>query len=135
MKTDEELLKTFKFTMEDNNLIQIVLFGSENEEDNNGRQAELIVEHIGKIASVDKSKNYNFLIDLTTAGSIHSISSKAREAYQSLSKFTNLNKSAVVGKSMFLEVTANLIVQALGRGSRFKWFETIDQAKEWLAEN
>lgn len=135
MKTDEELLKTFKFTMGDNNLIQIVLFGSETEEDNNGHQAELIVEQIGKIVETDPSKNYDFLIDLTTAGAIHSISAKARKAYESLSRFSNLNKSAVVGKSLFLEVTVNLIVQALGRGGNFKWFETVDEAKKWLAEN
>jgi hypothetical protein len=93
-----------------------------------------VVEEIRKIVEADKNQNYNFLIDLTTSGTIHAISAKARKAYESLGQYSNINRSAVVGKSLFLEVTVNLIVQALGKGNSFKWFDNVEDAKQWLIE-
>ena len=135
MKTDEQLRKTFKITVDDNNLIQIVTYSTESEDDDNGRQAELIVEGISQIVATDTSKIYKFLVDLSASGTIHPLSPKARKAYESLGRFNNIDKAAVVGKSLFLEITVNLIVQTLGRGGNFKWFENIDEARQWLAES
>ena len=135
MKTDEVLRKTFEISVSDENLINIVILSSEPEDDNNGRQAQLIVEEISKIVGTQKDKTFKFLVDLSNSGAIHSISPVARKAYESLGQFNNLSKSAVVGKSLFLEVTVNLIVQTLGRGGNFKWFETVEEAKKWLAES
>ncbi len=134
MKSDEELRKTFKIAVNDTNLIQVAIYSSESDEGDNGRQAELVVEGIGQIVGADTSKTYKFLVDLSVSGTIHSLSPKARKAYESLGRFNNIDKAAVVGKSLFLEVTVNLIVQTLGRGSNFKWFENIDEARKWLAE-
>lgn len=134
MKTDEELRETYEVTVDEDNLIHIVFIVAETDTRDNGRQAELLVGDIKKIVDSHPDKVFNFLIDLTNAGSIHNISDRARKAYENLASFTTNSKAAVVGKSLFLEVTVNLIVQAVGRGQHFKWFEDVTTAREWLSE-
>ena len=109
-------------------------FAAENEPENNGRQAELVVEQIVKAVNEDMSQTYNFLIDLTKVGTIHYISDQAKDAYMKLANFKILKKAAIVGRSLFLEVTLNLIMQAAGRGDSFKIFDDLDSAKAWLAQ-
>lgn len=133
-KTDEELLKTFTIKLREDNVVYIKFFQSETEEDNNGRQAELVVEQIVKAINEDMTQTYSFLIDLTKVGTIHYMSGKAKNAYMRLANFKILKKAAIVGRGLFLEVTLNLIMQAIGRGDSFKMFDNMEEAKAWLVE-
>ena len=133
MKTDQELLKGFSVKKE-GNLIVMDFWQAEPEEDNNGRQAELAVEQIVKVVNQDMSQTYSFLVDLTKVGTVHYMSDKAKAAYMKLANFKILKKAAIVGRGLFLEVSLNLIMQAIGRGDSFKMFDDIKDAKAWLAE-
>ncbi len=133
LKPDEELLKGFSVKKE-GNLILMDFFEAEPDEDNNGRQAELVVDQIVNAINQDMTQTYSFLIDLTKVGTIHYMSDKARSAYMKLANFKILKKAAIVGRGLFLEVTLNLIMQAIGRGDSFKMFDTIAEAKFWIDE-
>lgn len=132
-KTDEELLKGFSVKKE-GNLIVMDFFEAEPDDANNGRQAELVVERIVAAINEDMSQTYSFLIDLTKVGTIHYMSEKARTAYMRLANFKILKKAAIVGRGLFLEVTLNLIMQAIGRGDSFRMFDDMAEAKAWLEE-
>lgn len=132
-KTDAELLKGFTVKKE-GNLILIDFSEAENEPENNGRQAQLVVEEIVKAVNSDMTQTYDFLIDLTKVGTIHYMSDQAKESYMKLANFKILRKAAIVGRSLFLEVTLNLIMQAVGRGDSFRLFDDMASAKAWLAE-
>lgn len=133
MKTDEEILKTFSVRKEEN-IIVMDFFDAESDPEDNGRQAELVVEQIVKVVNKDLTQTYNFLIDLTKVGTIHYISDKARDAYLHLTNLRILRKAAIVGRGLFLEVTLNLILQSVGRASSYKIFNDLEQAKTWLKE-
>lgn len=134
MKSDQEILQTFKIELTNGSLIRIDFFQAESEEYNNGRQADLVVEGILAIINQDSNKSYNFLVDLTKMGKVSSyMSDHAKEVYTKLPQYSMLNKAAVVGKSFFLEMTVNLLMQAAGKGNSFKWFDNIEEARIWLA--
>lgn len=134
MRTDEELLKTFSIKVE-NKIVYIVFFEAINEPLENAKQAKLVVDKIIEVVQKDPATHYNFLIDLTKTGTIHYISDEAKQAYMQLPKYTNFKKAAIVGKSLFLEVTINLIMQAVGRGNSFKIFEDEKEARDWLGKD
>lgn len=132
-KTDSELIKGFTVVKEGNIILMDFTAAETNMEDN-GRQAELVVEQILKVINQDTTQTYNFLIDLTKVGTIHFISDKAKNAYLKLANFRILRKAAIVGRGLFLEVTLNLILQTVGRGSSFKMFDNREDARIWLKE-
>ncbi|HSX57836.1 MAG TPA: hypothetical protein VLE47_01025 [Candidatus Saccharimonadales bacterium] len=132
LKSDEELLKTFKIELREEGLIYLEFYTAEPEEESNGRQAELVIGEIDKILKAHPGKNFNFFVDLTKTDTITYLSPKARTAYQKLADGSNLNKAAVVGRSLTLEVTINIMMQAAGRGQSFKWFNDRASAMEWL---
>lgn len=132
MKTDEELSRTFSIREIENEIALVEIFESEPEEADNGRQADLLAAAIDKFVSKDRNKSYNFLADLTKAGTATAISSHARQVYTNLPKISNFNRVAIVGQSLMLEVSINLIMQATGRSSSFKWFTSREAAINWL---
>lgn len=133
MKTDEELLKTFKVEQQALDLVYIEISESEKEEDNNARQADMIVDSILKTVGKTPNTSFKFLVDLTKIGTATYMSNHAREVYTQLPSHHLLNKAAVVGNNLFLEVSVNLLMQAAGRGQSFKWFKDVESAKKWLA--
>ncbi len=135
MKSDADLLQTFKIEKQPDGIIFIELFESESDEANNGRQAELIAEAITKVVNEHPGKPANYLVDLTLAGNVSYMSPHAREVYTNLPKVSNFNKAAIIGQSLFLEITVNLVMQATGRGHSFKWFNNRQEAREWLTTN
>jgi hypothetical protein len=60
------------------------------------------------------------------------MSNHSREVYTTLPKYHMLNKAAVVGHSLMLEVTVNLLMSTAGRGNSLKWFPTKEKALIWL---
>ncbi len=133
MKTDEEIKKNFHLEKQAEDLIFIEFFDTETDEAGNGRQAELMVEAIMKEVNKNTKINYKFLVDLTKAGTVTYMAPRAREVYAELPSFSNLDKAAVVGNSLVLEVMVNLLMQASGRASSFKWFKDIEEARKWLS--
>jgi hypothetical protein len=133
MRTDEDLQKGFSVKKE-GNIIYMDFLEAPPEEEDNGRQAELVVEQIVKVINKDMSQTYSFLIDLTKVGTIHYMSDKAKKAYMKLANFKILKKAAIIGKGLFIEVTLNLIMQAIGRGDSFKMFDSREEALAWLTE-
>lgn len=135
MKSDADLLKTFKVEKLDKNIIFVEITESEDEEENNGRQADLISSAIVTVVNQDPSSTYKFLVDLTLTGTVSYISPHAREVYTNLSKISNLERAAIVGHNLMLEVAVNILMQATGRGQSFKWFTSKEEARAWLNEN
>jgi len=133
MISDEELKKSFILEHLEKDLVYLELKEAIKDEAGNGRQAELIYEGIMKIVNQDQNISYNFLIDLTKISATTSLSNRAREVYMELPRHQMLNKAAIVGNNLFLEVTVNLILQSMGRGQSMKWFKDKDEAKNWLA--
>lgn len=134
MKTDQELKSSFEIKKLDKNTIFVRMLSSEGEDDNNGRQADLLSEEVMKVVNQDPKILYNFLVDLTLTGTVSHISSHAKEIYINLSKISNQDKVAVIGNNLMLEISVNLIMQATGRGQSFKWFKDIEEARRWLNE-
>lgn len=132
MKNDAELAKTFKVEKLDNNIIFVEVTESESDEDNTGRQADLLCAAIMVVVNQNPSIAYNFLIDLTLTGTVSYISPHAREAYTHLSKTSTLERAAIIGHNLMLEVPINLLMQATGRSQSFKWFNNKEEAIAWL---
>lgn len=132
MTSDLELSKTFKIEKISDSVIFIEILQGQSQEAENGRQADLIAEQIGEVVNQQPERSFDFLIDLTKAGSITYISPHARQVYLDLPKISKFNKAAIVGQSLLLEVTINLLMQATGRGQSFKWFKDKEEAKKWL---
>lgn len=136
MKSDEELLKTFKIDRLENNLLRIEISQAEPVEEDNVRQAELLVAAIVRVEDENPKAIYSFLIDLTKVPTSKSfISHHAHEIYSKFNNHQLLNKAAIVGNSMLLEMAINLIMQAIGRGQSMRWFKDMEEAKKWLAES
>ncbi len=132
MKSDEELLKTFSLKQIDNDIVLIEILESQTVEDENSRQADLLAQTIDNFVKQDREKSYNFIADLTQAGTVAYISDHARKVYTDLPKLSNFNRVAIVGQSLMLEISINLIMQATGRSQSFKWFTNREEAKNWL---
>lgn len=132
MKTDEELLKTFNVEQKETDLILVEVLEAQTEEENNGRQAEIMVEKIMAISKANPNKTFNFLIDLTKTGSSTYVSPRAKEVYGELARYNVFRKAAIIGRSLVLEVTVNLLLSATGRGDSVKWFGTKEEAFNWL---
>ncbi len=135
MKSDAELLKTFKVEKLEKNIIFVEITESEGEEENNGHQADLVSAAIMAVVNQDPTSTYKFLVDLTLTGTVSYISPHAREVYTNLSKISNLERAAIVGHNLMLEVSVNLLMQATGRGQSFKWFTSKEEARAWLNES
>lgn len=132
MKSDEEIRKNFFLEKQGDNYIYIEFYDTETDEVGNGRQAELMVEAIMTEVNKNLNVNYKFLVDLTKAGTVTYMSPHAREVYTKLPEISALDKAAVVGNSLVIEVIVNLIMQTSGRGNSFKWFKDKEEAKKWL---
>ena len=132
MKSDEELLKTFKVEKLDGDIISVNVTESESEEDNNGRQADLLAAAIMEVVNRAPNIAYKFLVDLTLTGTVSYISPHAREVYTHLSKTSTLDRAAIIGHNLMLEIAVNLLMQATGRSQSFKWFTGKEEALSWL---
>lgn len=57
---------------------------------------------------------------------------EARRRVVELAKTIEYDKLAMVGKGRVLRLGTNLMMQAIGKGNRVKYFESYDQAIIWL---
>lgn len=134
MKTDEEIKKSISVTFEAPNTIVEVFKEGESDREDNARQAKFLLEEIKKVIAENNLGVCNFLIDMRLLGSIHYMSPEALEIYsKKMPTETKMNRAAIVGRSLVLETTVNLVMQAAGRSQSFKWFHDFEEAKKWLA--
>ena len=133
MKTDEEIKNSISVTFEAPDTIVEVFKEGENDQQDNARQAQFLFEEIKRVIAENNLGACNYLIDMRLIGSVHYISPEAMEIYsKKLPSETKMNKAAIVGQSLLLETTVNLVMQAVGRGQSFKWFNDFEEAKKWL---
>ena len=92
-----------------------------------------LFDEIKRVIAENNLGACNYLIDMRLIGSIHYMSPEALEIYsKKMPAETKMNKAAIVGKSLILETTVNLVMQAAGRSQSFRWFNDFEEAKKWL---
>jgi hypothetical protein len=100
-----------------------------------GDQTVSSVEDMGKAieACIEElqtaSKPVLLLDDLLEMGTVPP---EARKIVVELGKKLNYEKLAFVGRSDLLRFGSNLILQAIGKGSKLKYFDDREEAIEWL---
>lgn len=60
------------------------------------------------------------------------VSHEARKHIIEVSRATDFDRMAIVGKGTIIRLASNLMVQAIGKGDTVKFFHDRDQAIAWL---
>jgi len=137
MKSDEELIQTFKLFIDENDIINLVCFKFEKEAEDNGRAMELVQNGLSKIFDGNPKKIYNFFLDLLPAGKImgaEGFSSRTRKIGAQVSANKQLNKAALVTSSIVVKTIVNFIILAAGKSQKMKVFSDKEEALKWLKE-
>jgi hypothetical protein len=137
MKSDEELIQTFKLFVDENDIINLVCFKLEKEAQDNGRVMELVRDGLFKIFDGNPQKIYNFFVDLLSVGKImgaEGFSSQTRKIGAQVSANKQLNKAALVTSSIIVKTIANFIISAAGKNQKMKVFSDKEEALKWLKE-
>ncbi|OGY29862.1 MAG: hypothetical protein A3F35_02630 [Candidatus Woykebacteria bacterium RIFCSPHIGHO2_12_FULL_45_10] len=132
MKSDSELVGSFKVGLDEDGILILTFLHEEKDPEDNTRQSELVLGELSKVFSGEAGKQFNLLVDLTPVESANYVSDKSRELYLKAKMQDHLSKVAVVSSSILLRVFVLFVAQATGKGDSVKWFETKDEALEWL---
>jgi len=110
----------------DAGIIEIVVSGDQTVEsiDAIGNEAERLVRQRRK-----EGKPALVLDDVLLIGSVPA---EARQRVVELAKSVNYQKFAMVGKGTTIKMAANLLLQAIGKARKVKYFDDYSQAVEWL---
>lgn len=136
MVSDDTIKNSISVTFETPNTVLEVFKEGLNDRQDNARQAQYLFDEVKRVIAENNLDACNYLIDMRLIGSVHYISPEAMEIYsKKLPSETKMNKAAIVGKSLILETTVNLVMQAVGRSQSFKWFNDFEEAKKWLMMN
>lgn len=136
MVSDDAIKNSISVTFESPNTVVEVFKEGMSDQDDNTRQAQYLLDEVKRVLAENNLGVCNFLIDMRLIGSIHYISPGAMEIYsKKMPAETKMNKAAIVGKSLILETTINLVMQTVGRSQSFKWFNDFEEAKKWLTTN
>jgi len=101
----------------------------------NAKQAGMVVDELIAIVRQSPGKKFNILIDLTSLGKASYISDQTREIYANAIKEKQIGKLAVIGHSSSYRKFLNLIIAAVKRESKVRWFTNVKKAITWLKNN
>lgn len=136
MKTDEELKKSFKVFVDEDEIINLVVLGIEKEPECNVRMIEIVKETFEEIYRENPQKIYNLLVDISPVGNIGSYAfpSKARKTAIQIASHNQVRKAAFVTTGAFARTVIGFIIIAAGRGKSIKGFSDKEEAIKWLKE-
>lgn len=132
MKSDEELLASFKYSMGEDNIITLEFLEAELETKNSIRQAELVVQGLTKLLEKAPDKNYSLLIDITIIRIFTQMPARTKEIYSQSLIFKRMAKIAVVSSSLFMKILTSAITFTSGKYETTKSFNSREEALDWL---
>lgn len=132
MKSDKELLQSFKLFTDKDDIIKLVFLQEVHEPENNIRQAELVVIAVTKILDEGPKKSFNMLIDIKDAGTSTDLPKKTRDIYAKSPIFKRLSKIAVVTPNLLVKILASTMSMAGGKYETIKFYDTNQEALKWL---
>lgn len=131
MKSDDELRKQFKITIDDN-LVTATLLVEETNPDDNTRTTKLFLEDLEKAAKSQSTKQFNLLADLSPIGTGNYVTNESKKLYSQTKAFDNFSRIAVVSKSLIIKVLVVSISTLTGKFDNVKWFDEKEKAVDWL---
>ena len=132
MKSDKQLLTSFKYSIDENNIITLEFLEAELETKNSIRQAELVVEGLVKLLEEAPDKNYNLLIDITIIRVFAQMPARTKEIYSKSPIFKRMGKTAVISSSLFMKILTSAISLTSGKYETTKSFNSREEALDWL---
>lgn len=136
MKSDEEIRKTFKISIDEEGIINLLVFVMEKESEDNARMTELIKEDFLKIFDENLNKKFKILADLTPIGRINSygFSHQARKTGAQLMDHQQIEKGALVTSNIFVKTVIDFIIALVRKRDSIKIFLNKEGAIKWLKE-
>ena len=131
MKSDDELRKQFKITIDDN-LVTATFLVEETNPDDNTRTTKLFLEDLEKAAKSQSDKQFNLLADLSPIGTGNYVTNESKKLYSQTKAFDNFSRIAVVSKSLIIKVLVVSISTLTGKFDNVKWFDNKEKAVDWL---
>ena len=131
MKSDDELRKQFKITIDDN-LVTATFLVEETNPDDNTRTTKLFLEDLEKSAKSQSNKQFNLLADLSPIGTGNYVTNESKKLYSQTKAFDNFSRIAVVSKSLIIKVLVVSISTITGKFDNVKWFDEKEKAVDWL---
>lgn len=132
MKSDLEIKKNYKMSVDKHGLITLEFLIEEDDPESNTRETELILEEMKKITDANPQKTYKILVDITPIGKANYISDRSRELYSNAQIFKKFARVAVVSTSVLLKVAVITIALATRTYENVKFFDNKEEAIEWL---
>ena len=131
MKSDDELRKQIKITI-DSNLVTATFLVEETNPDDNTRTTKLFLEDLEKVAKSQSDKQFNLLADLSPIGTGNYVTNESKKLYSETKAFNNFSRIAVVSKSLIIKVLVISISTLTGKFDNVKWFDDKEKALNWL---
>lgn len=132
MKSDEELLTSFKYSIGEGNIITLEFLEAELETQNSIRQAELVVEGLTRLLKEAPDKNYKLLIDITIIRVFTHMPARAKDIYSTALIFKRMSKTAVISSTLFMKILTSAISFTSGKYETTKSFNSKEEALDWL---
>ncbi|MEX0621635.1 MAG: STAS/SEC14 domain-containing protein [Candidatus Woykebacteria bacterium] len=132
MKSDEELLRSFKLYIGEDDIAYLEFLGAQDVPENNIRQAELIRDGLTKLLEESPERDYNMLIDLTATSVVTNIPDRSKEIYAKSPVFKKMYKIAVVTPSLLLKILTSAVSLIGGKYEGIKSFDNREEALGWL---
>ncbi|MDD2807695.1 MAG: hypothetical protein PHW95_04225 [Patescibacteria group bacterium] len=133
MATEAEIQKTFKISLEDDNLIVVELLGNVSTAADNVKQAQIINQTFQNIYhNVENSAFKTLIIMSGLGGGAHYPSPQARQIYLDLLRNEKLKKLAIVAPSPLLRAIMKFIISGRVKDKPLEFFNSRDQAITWL---
>lgn len=121
MKSDEELLTSFKYSIGEGNIITLEFL-----------EAELVVEGLTRLLKEAPDKNYKLLIDITIIRVFTHMSVRTKEIYSTALIFKRVAKTAVISSTLFMKILTSAISFTSGKYESTKSFNSKEEALDWL---
>lgn len=131
MKTDVELLQSFKVSVE-GNVVNVVVFQQEQEDDDYIRVAELSRDMCFKIFEENKEKIFHFIVDI---GKVKDkIPEKSNKIYGAIAQHPQVDKAAIISQEALIKLVCNVIGYFTGKAHKIRCFASRPEALQWLEE-
>ncbi len=144
MKTDELLREGYKLFYSENNpaanLLVLIFFWNESNEEDNARTAELIEDDFRKILRMNPEKAYTAIVDLIQFGdsATEVLTPATKEVYARIINQPQLKRVAIIGSSSHIERLALGVLHVFSAirndEEKIKWFSDVRAARSWLNE-
>jgi hypothetical protein len=118
-----------KVYLNKHNCIEILVNGDQTAE-----TVQIMADQAVKLGNVQRAAGNPVLI-LDNLTQIGAVPPDARKRVVELAKSLQYDKLAMLGKGTAIRLGANLMLQAIGKGRRVKYFDNYDKAIEWLQNN